>query len=46
MSKKDKYFYMRISKEQKSLLLELANRKNMSMSQYIWHLIIYDKERK
>ena len=39
------YFYMRLTKEQKLIIKELASIKNMTMSQYIWHLIIKDKER-
>jgi len=46
MNKKVDYFYMRISIDQKKLIRELAGRKNMSMTQYIWHLITKDKEEK
>lgn len=41
---KDAYFYMRISATQKQILKDMALRKNMTMTQYMWHLITKDKE--
>lgn len=42
---KTEHFYMRIRPEQKAELRELADKKDMSMSGYIWHLITKDKEK-
>lgn len=44
MTKKLDYFYMRISKDQKKMMKEMSAKKNMTMTQYVWHLITKDTE--
>ncbi len=46
MDKKISYFYMRLSFNQKELLRDLAKKKNMTMAQYVWHLVTKDMEDK
>lgn len=41
---KTTYFYMRLSVEQKELLMDLSSEKQMTMTEYIWHLIAKDRE--
>ena len=43
-NKKIDHFYMRISMNQKDILIEMSEKRNMSMSGYIWYLIMKDHE--
>jgi hypothetical protein len=44
MMEKTNYFHMRMSNKQKMQLKEQAEDVAMTMTQYVWYLIIKDKE--
>ena len=44
MEKKTEYFYMRMNKSQKKTVKEAAQRLNMTMTQYFWHLVVKDNK--
>lgn len=45
MLKKDKYIYVRLSQDQIDLLKKEADKNFMTMSSYLWHLVLLHTEK-
>jgi hypothetical protein len=43
---KDDYIHIRVSKKQKEDIINLSSKNNMSITSYIWMLILRDRSRK
>ena len=43
---KDEYIHMRVNKKQKEDIIYLSSKNNMSITSYLWMLVLKDRSRK